>query len=69
MMMMVRTPMMLMMMMVMRLIVLTIKMTVVAMIVDVGPDADTFPCVSAYFSKWNITIFPNGILVLLQMDY
>ena len=77
MMMMVRTPMMLMMMMVMRLIVLTIKMTVVAMIVDVGPDADTFPCVSGlflqmeyyYLSKWNISITPNGLLVFLKMEY
>ena len=50
-MMMVRTPMMLMMMMmmVMTLMMSTIKMAVVAMTVNVGPDADLFPCVSGLF--------------------
>ena len=48
-MMMVRRPMMLFMMMVMTLMMSTIKMAVVAMTVNVGPDADLFPCVSGLF--------------------
>ena len=69
--------MMLMMMMMMTQMMSTIKMAVVAMIVNVGPDADLFPCVSGlflqmeyyYLSKWNTSITPNGLLVFLQMEY
>ena len=56
---------------------LMMEAAVVAMMVNVGPDADLFPCVSGlflqmeyyHFSKWNITISPNGILVFLQTEY